>query len=611
MAVRIPEEFIQEVRDHTDIVDVVSNYVQLKKSGKNLFGYCPFHEERTASFSVAEDKQIFHCFSCGRGGNVFSFIMEIDHLTFPEAVLKVADLSSISIPDNLKTNNNNDLGNSTQFNELQSLYEQAQTFYQHVLLRTTTGETALKYLQERQLSEDTIETYKIGFAPDGNNLLLSFFKEKNISEDLLRKSGLFSENDTGELFDRFRGRIMFPIRDQNGRVIAFSGRILEKNPDVAKYLNSPETLLFNKSKVLFNYDLTKRNVREQKQVVLFEGFMDVISAAQAGVTTGVASMGTSLTEAQIYMINRITGKLLICYDGDDAGQDATHRSITLLKDKKLDLGVVVLPDKMDPDEYIKAKGSEAFQKIVFQGSQTPIAFELNRLSRSFNLNNDREKLEFLDQALRQLANINSAVEVELYLKKLSDQLSISMESLQKQFATVKREERIKNPPADFGSTKTTQDFGQTTAEPKKINPKLEIAQQNLLYLSLRSEDVYNKVINRKNFAFIDDKYNKILGSWAELANSDSTIAEFIDHLSEDLKPIVSQLEIKEFPEDFTDEEVDDYIAVIENSSVVDDYEQVKQQLNEAAANKDEEKVLELTNRLIELKKNLLNHKDSM
>ncbi|GKQ42664.1 DNA primase [Companilactobacillus sp. RD055328] len=606
MAGRIPEDFIEQVRSKTDIVDVVSNYVQLKKSGKNLFGHCPFHDERTGSFSVAEDKQIFHCFSCGRGGNVFSFIMEIEKMNFPESVIKVAEMTGISVPENLDTNSNNDNPQNVKFNELQKLYSEAQVLYQHILKRTTTGEEALEYLKNRELTEETIETYGIGFAPDKKDFLYTFFIEKDISKELLRESGLFSENEEGEMFDRFRGRVMFPIKDQNGKIIAFSGRILHKQDNVAKYLNSPETLLFNKSKVLFNYDLAKKNVRDSGQVVLFEGFMDVISAYQAGVMTGVASMGTSLTDQQIHSLSRLSDKLIVCYDGDQAGQNATHRSVSLLRNQNIDIGIVILPESMDPDEFIKNKGKEAFQKVIKSGTQTIISFELNRMSQNYNFNNDRDKLEFLDAAMRELAKVNSAVEIELYLQKLADTLDIAFETLQKQFTSIQREELIKRPPADFGTTHAEKNFAEVAVKPEKINTKLDIAQQNLLYLTLRFKDVFNKLVSMPNFAFIDDKYNKIFGSWAEIANDSMGISEFMDHLSNELKPVVAQLELKDFPEEYTDEEVNDYISVIMNNSLVEDYDNIKKLLSQAAANNDDEQVLELTSQLILLKNKILN-----
>lgn len=600
MAGRIPQEFIEEVRTNTDIADIVGSYVQLKKSGKNLFGLCPFHEEKTGSFSVAEDKQIFHCFSCGRGGNVFTFIMEIENISFPESVLKVADMRGIAAPSSI----NVETSSSNKNYELKKLYEDAKTLYQHILIRTNTGTEALDYLHNRKMSDEIIENFSIGFAPDRPDFLLTFFKEKNMSEDLLRKSGLFSENDAGELFDRFRGRVMFPINDQNGNIVAFSGRILDKNIDAAKYLNSPETELFNKSKVLFNYSLAKREIRNQKQVILFEGFMDVISAYQAGIKNGVASMGTSLTEQQIYLLNRMTDRIVICYDGDSAGQEATHRSISLLRNKNIDLGVVVLPEKMDPDEYIKQYGSDSFQKILKNGTETTTSFELNRLSHDYNFDNDRDRLEFLDSALKELAKVKSAVEIDLYLKKLSDTLSIDINAIRQQFSTVQREQLIKNPPADFGKNSVQKSAAKLTALPEKTSSKLEIAEQHLLYLTLRSNDIYNKLVDTKNFAFVHENYNRIFGIWSEMSDSDISIAKFIDYLPDNLKNIVAELEMKSLPEEYTDEEISDYIQVILNNSILEDYKNAKAMLKQAAANNDEEQVLKLTTLIIELKSKL-------
>lgn len=600
MANRIPQEFIEEVRSNTDIADIVGSYVQLKKAGKNLFGLCPFHEEKTGSFSVSEDKQIFHCFSCGRGGNVFTFIMEIENITFPESVIKVAQMRGIAAPStvNIESSTNN------KNYELRKLYEDAQKLFQHILVRTDTGSDALEYLHNRKMSDEIIETFAIGFAPDKNDFLLTFFKEKNISEDLLRKSGLFSENDAGELFDRFRGRIMFPINDQNGNIVAFSGRILDSNIEAAKYLNSPETELFNKSKTLFNYNFAKREIRNEKQVILFEGFMDVISAFQAGVKNGVASMGTSLTEQQIYLLNRLTDRIVICYDGDAPGQEATHRSISLLRNKNLDLGVVVLPNEMDPDEFIKKRGADSFKKILKNGAETTTSFEFNRLSRNYNFSNDRDRLEFLDNALKELSKVQSAVEIDIYLKKLSDILSIDINAIRQQFSTIQREQLLKNPPADFGSTSVQKKAAQLTALPAKTSSKLEIAEQNLLYLTLRSKEIYNKLVATKNFAFINNNYNRIFGAWSDVVDSELTVSEFLDYLPDNLKSIVAELEMKSLPDDYVDEEVADYIKVILDNSILEEYKHAQLELKKAAANNDDEKIIELTTLIIELKNKL-------
>lgn len=320
---KIPEDVIEQVRSQVNIVDVVSQYVQLKQSGKNLFGLCPFHEERTPSFSVSEDKQIFHCFSCGRGGNVFKFMMEIENLSFPEAVKKVAEMEHLDVDSKYFTDAAPASRETSEQKQLIELHEQAVKLYHHILINTKMGKSALDYLHHRGVNDETIDLYQLGYAPQ-QRLLKPFFDERQADYQLLRKSGLFSETQDGKLRDRFVDRVMYPIRNATGQTVAFSGRLLAKDSDMPKYLNSPETELFNKRKILFNLDLARPNIRSKQPALLFEGFMDVISAYQGGIKSGIASMGTSLTEQQIYDIQRITREVIVCYDGDAPGQKSNQ-----------------------------------------------------------------------------------------------------------------------------------------------------------------------------------------------------------------------------------------------------------------------------------------------
>ena len=295
MAMMIPDEVVNRVRQETNIVDVVSQYVQLKKSGKNLFGFCPFHDEKTPSFSVAEEKQIFHCFSCGRGGNVFTFLMEVDGLSFPEAVFKTAELSHVKLDERLTTSNFGEQKTDSKKEKLIKAHVETAELFHHVLLNTKVGEEALQYLLDRGLTRELIETFNIGFAPAERTMLYQYLTGKEYDKTLLSETGLFVERDSGELLDRFYNRIMFPIRNQQGKTIAFSGRIFKvestEGKAAPKYSNSTETYLFNKRNVLFNYDLARANIRREKEVILFEGFMDVIASWDAGVKNGVASIG--------------------------------------------------------------------------------------------------------------------------------------------------------------------------------------------------------------------------------------------------------------------------------------------------------------------------------
>jgi DNA primase len=417
---RIPEETVEQIRSSVNIVEIVSQYVQLHKSGKNYFGLCPFHEEKTPSFSVTEEKQIFHCFSCHRGGNVFKFIMEIENISFPEAVIKVAELGGIDLPKSVTESNATAGSADTQVGQLRQIHSLAADLFHHILVNTEIGETALKYLHQRGLTDETIETFHLGYAPV-QQVLLPFLEDRHFPRELLIRSGLFTENDAGQLYQRFKERVLFPIRDPQKRVIAFSGRLLKKDEKLPKYLNSPETLLFNKRKVLFNFDLAKSEIRQHGFAILFEGFMDVISAYQAGVQQGIASMGTSLTNEQIYLLERTTDRLCLCYDGDDPGQKATARALQLLQPlTKLELGVIPIPGKRDPDEYINQESPTAFVKLVKDGQQNQMSFWFSFLAANRNLTNENDQLAYISDSLEKIATVASPVARDLYLGAIGE-----------------------------------------------------------------------------------------------------------------------------------------------------------------------------------------------
>jgi DNA primase len=606
MATRIPQEFIDEVTSKTNIVDVISKYVQLKKSGKNLFGLCPFHEERTPSFSVAEDKQIFHCFSCGRGGNVFKFIMEMENKSFPEAVIEVAQMGNIPVPDQYEAKNNQYQNSDSQ--TLLKMYADAAKLYSHILLKTENGTNALKYLRNRQLDDDLIQTFGIGYAPNNNNLLLQFFKDRDISEDILRKSGLFAQNQEGELFDRFRDRVMIPITDESGNIIAFSGRILDKEASTAKYLNSPETEIFNKGKTLFNLNNAKKEIREKGNVILFEGFMDVISAYKAGVTNGVASMGTSLTDQQLYVLSRLTNQINICYDGDDPGVEATYRALTQLTDERFTYGVISIPDKKDPDEFIKSEGSEKFQNLA-NSVQTPISFILNYFKRNYNLNNEHDQLEFLNQSLKEIVKLQSPVEVDMYVGRVADEMNVSKDAINKELDTLRRQISIQKPANNY------KDVQQHTLEKvtSSIRPKydrLEKSERYLLYWAINFPEIR---INLKGdgFKFVHQNYQRIFDSLLSYAEQNDAaeeinISDFMNVLDNDDKNLLAELEMMNMPVEYNDQEIDDYMNNIKNSGLESQLSDINQQLKKAAMVGDNKLQLELTQQLIKVRRILSN-----
>ena len=614
MANRIPEEKVEQVRSAVNIADFIGQYVQLKKAGKNLFGLCPFHEERTPSFSVNEQKQIFHCFSCGRGGNVFSFIMDLENLSFPEAVVKVADFGHIDLPASYTAQSQPAAPKDQQQADLLKLYSDSAKMYQHILVNTELGEPALKYLHERGLDDETIKTFGIGYAP-ANQLLLDFFKEHQTDYQLLRQSGLFIENQAGDLRDRFVDRVLFPIKDASGRVIAFSGRILKKSPNEPKYLNSPETKLFNKRSVLFNFDLARGPIRQQKSVVLFEGFMDVIAAYRSGIQNGVASMGTSLTDEQIYMLERVTDTLYVCYDSDMPGQKATDRALKLLGgNSRLNLGVIQMPDGMDPDEYLRAQGQEKFVQVFEDGKQTPTAFEMQYLKHDLNLQNTPDQLTYLQAVLQQLAQLSSSVEQDLYLNQLVAEFDLDKDDLKQQLRSLVGQQAVRRggghsdetqvapppAPAPLGPPPATVD-GSTNSGPLS---RVEKAERLLLYRLLTDHDVWLRVMAIAGFHFVHDSYQQIL-VYAEAyfkTHNQFDLGNFTDFMTDsDLQPVVTSLEFMDVANESSKEEIADLVNVIMNQQpLVEQINSKKAELMAAKQIGNRDLVQQLTLALIDL-----------
>ena len=583
---KIPEDVIETVRSATNIADVVGQYVQLKKSGKNLFGLCPFHEERTPSFSVTEDKQIFHCFSCGRGGNVFKFLMELEHVTFPEAVVKVADFSHVDLASEYRQDAAGPAVDS-KTSQLIDLQEQAAKLYHHILVNTEGGQPALDYLHDRGLSDDTIEAYQLGFAPS-QRLLKPFFDQRQSDYQLLRQSGLFIENAEGELRDRFSERVMFPLRNASGHVAAFSGRLLKKADDQPKYLNSPETQLFNKSRLLFNFDRARSAIRAAGEVTLFEGYMDVISAAQSGVENGIASMGTSLTTEQIYAIERTTDKLNVCYDGDEPGQRAIARALDLLNQHShLQLSVIQLPEGQDPDEYRQAHGEPALKQMLTTARETPIQFHLRYLRRNRSLDTDRERLDYLNQIMPMLAQVQEPVELDLYLNQLATEFKIDKSALTAQLKQVQRDTAAKQE-----RSRPATNAAPAPAEPpvtvyqqQRPLTRLERAERGLLYRLLHDRNVWAKISSIADFSFVHDDYQMIytLAQGYFQTHQTYQTAQFTDFIQEDrLQQLVIDLETATYAA-VTPREIDDYLAVIMDEAPVDEQLRLKKnQLAEAS-----------------------------
>ena len=607
LAVRIPEETINEIRQKTNITDVVSQYVQLKKQGKNLFGFCPFHEERTPSFSVTEEKQIYHCFSCGRGGNVYSFLMEVDGLSFPEAVIKTAELANIPVDGELLPQQNGfkAVGGAKK-DQLIQMHEDSVELYHHILVNTTAGEEALQYLLDRGLTMETIETFKIGFSPKERTILLQYLQGKKYTEQQLEESGLFITRENGDKMDRFSNRILFPVENQQGKVVALSGRLFKatENPhfNEPKYLNSPETYLFNKRKVLFNYKRARSTIRKEKEAILFEGFMDVISAYQAGVTNALATMGTSLTNEQIHMLDRITDKIVVAYDGDNAGIEATKRATDLLTEEThFDVEVVSFPEGLDPDDYIKQKSPESFVEFVRHGRDTLFNFKMRYYRKSLNLNNESERLGYIEKILNEMLTIPSAVEREVYLKQLSEEFDLTLETLKEQFQQTfyaYQSKKNKGKQAEQQEPPRRAVAPQVQQQRRTIGP-IERAERLLLNRLFHFEAAWVQLKSiDEHFHFLHDEYQMLyvlFESFKEQTDNQGTVEAFMDFVKEpELRNHIAELELMSVSEEMSNQEIIDCVDVISRKSTLENQlKEKQQQIKEASrqGNRDELRIL--------------------
>lgn len=413
-----PDNFINELVARNDIVDVVSGYVRLgKKSGSNMFGLCPFHSEKTPSFSVSPDKQIYHCFGCGKGGGVISFIMEIENLSFKEAVAFLAQRANMTLPEQ------EDDRESKKRARMYALNRDAGYFFYEQLLAPS-GERAREYMARRGISKTTATNFGLGFAPNDWSALEKAMREKGYTDFELFDAGLIKKGRNGGWYDTFRDRLMFPVIDVQGRVIGFSGRILgDEGP---KYLNSPETIVFNKGRNLFALNLAKKS--KSGYILLTEGNIDVVSLHQAGFDSAVASLGTSLTAEQARLISRYTDQVVIAYDNDGAGQKAAQRAISILEKLDLKVKVLQMSGAKDPDEFIKLKGPEAFARLI-EGSENQIEYLLAQSREKYDLSTDAQKLDYLRETEDLLARRPSAAEREIYSRRVAAEVGISPEVL--------------------------------------------------------------------------------------------------------------------------------------------------------------------------------------
>ncbi len=422
-AMYYPDEVVEEVRMKNDIVDVISGYVKITKKGSSHFGLCPFHNEKSPSFSVSQSKQMFYCFGCGAGGNVFTFVMEYENYSFQEAIKLLADRAGVTLPET-EYNEEARQRESKRSKLLEINKEAAKYFY--FQLRTNLGKTAYEYLQKRELSEETIKKFGLGFANVTSDDLVRYLKSKGYEDSLMQEAGLASFDEKYGMHDKFWNRVMFPIQDSNHRVIGFGGRVMgDAKP---KYLNSPETLIFDKSRNLYGLNFARTS--RSGYFILCEGYMDVIAMHQAGFTQAVASLGTAFTSGQASLLKRYVQEVILAYDNDGAGMNAALRAIGILKEAGITGKVLNLEPHKDPDEFMKSLGKEAFEERIKQ-AENSFFFELRMLQRDFDLKDPEAKTRFYREIAKKLCGFTEEVERENYIEAVAEKYHIGFDNLRK------------------------------------------------------------------------------------------------------------------------------------------------------------------------------------
>ena len=584
---RYSDEIIDEVRRSNDIVDVISQYVNLKKSGRSFFGLCPFHSEKSPSFAVSPDKQIFHCFGCGVGGNVFHFISKIENVGFKESVEMLANRANITLPT-IDDGRENKLAHlKSRVYEINKLTAQ---FY-HENLYKSTAKIAQEYIKKRKLDNNTLKTFMIGYSGNFNELY-NYLKSQGFSEEEILASTLVNKNDRGEFIDRFRKRLMFPIQDERGRVIAFGGRILEdnkiQNVKMPKYINSNENIVYSKGRHLFGLYAAKK--QKIDKLLIVEGYMDAISLHQRGITNVVASLGTALTEAQGRLLRNNSNQVIIGYDSDGAGQAATLRGLEILQNLGCDIRILQLDEPVkDPDEYILKYGPERLNKCV-DNAISLVEYKVKMLKKELNLDHPNDKIKFLTEIAKELSKIQSDLEKEVYVDKIAFDYKISKEAI---YAEINKITMGKNRSNKILNTKTTSQ--KTVEQPKvarKFNDDAVTKKENMIiyllinypaesYERLKEKIDYSKIRNDQNRNIIKKLYEEL-----EKGNSITNVLDFFE--DEETINLLTWIMAYDFEITDVDKAVDDIINNYEKDKLISMRNEIIQVLDNSGSLTEEE-----------------------
>ena len=586
---QISEEILEKIKSQNDIVDVISERVRLKKAGRNFTGLCPFHNEKTPSFSVSQEKQIFKCFGCGEAGNVISFVMKDKNLSFIEAVKYLAARANIPL----------EFGNGPRSKSAQKkdlLYkvnvEAAKFFFSNLM----NNQKAKEYFLNRGIKEETIKKFGLGYANDSWNNLMFYLRRKGISDEVLEEAGLISVNkEKGTKYDRFRNRVMFPVFDYQGKVIGFGGRVLDDSKP--KYLNSPETPVFHKGTNLYGLNFATKNKLEQDYIIIVEGYMDLISLHQHGITNTVASLGTALTVNQARLLKRYVNKVIISYDADVAGQTATLRGLEILRNAGFDVKVLKVPQGKDPDEFVRNNGKEAFLRLV-DNALPLIEYRIKKASEGIDVSNNDELVKYGERFAERLADLNP-VEKDVYIKKMSEETSIQEQAiydlLSQVMAKDQKENNFMNKKGDYG-TKLYVEPGYLKAE--------------RILIKLMIDDKYSdgllELINVGDFVL--NSHNKIYSLILQGKNENTN--NMISYLESRCDDVESSKELTKIREqeilEFTDRDrvIKDYMKEVRSYKLKKKIEDLKKKQSQLEKEGKFQETIEIAMELTKLAKSL-------
>ena len=567
----ITNEMINEIRNKVDIVEVISKYVPLTQRGKNYFGVCPFHDDHSPSMSVSKEKQIFTCFSCGATGNVFTFIKDYEHIDFYDAVRLLGNQVGYNLGSARIIKNKNA--------EAYEIYEAACKFYQNNL-NSALGKNALEYLTKRNIDKETIKKFKIGLSVSKTSLtdyLLSTGKKLKQLIDL----GLSNENGT----DVFVNRIMFPLNDLEGNIVAFSGRIYNTT-DPSKYVNTKETIIFKKGTILYNYHNAKDLLKKNESIIVMEGFMDVIRSNTVGVTNCIATMGTALTKQNATLLKKTANNIILCFDGDKAGEEATPKAINIFKEIDVVHKIVRLEEELDPDEYVLKYGADKFKSKI-NNPESSIEFLMEQHKNSKNLTDIEDITKYINESLNDLLSIDDPVLIDLTINKLATEYKVDIDVLKSKYEKLKK---FQKPKKEELITKQT----------KRISQQ-EVASRNLLFYMLKDEKIIDKVEKEISFfpnSEIRDLANQMIYYYRKFGTL--KIADFISYIanSESELKLFNEIVNMNKPERYNDIEINDYIKVINDYPIKMKEKELQEKLKNE---KDTKKQIEIVNELMSLK----------